>query len=114
VTLKTTATLLGTTEQDFRGDVSRGCMVNDGKPGDGRRRAAGLAATRGSRCPTGDWDDPFLSVNVHDNGHPVDGQPVDQASAILLFEATAAAVCAGTRTLAVFPLEHGNFIVIDS
>jgi hypothetical protein len=106
--------LLGTTEQDFRGDVSRGCMIV----------TANQASVVGELPESQQFTVPgappalgkiaFLSVNVHDNGHPMDGQPVDQASAILLFEATAARLCAGTQTLAVFPLEHGNFVVIDS
>src|SRR5207302_10936696 len=104
VTVTTNATLAGTMQTNFHGDVSRGCLLVTGNqatavgelPESEQFEVPGVGTVR------------FLAVTVVDNGHPQAGEPVDLASAILLFEQTEVRVCAGLRTLPVFPLTHGN------
>jgi hypothetical protein len=107
VTLSTDAILEGTTLQHFHGDVKDGCLIVTGN----RATAVGelpaseqFVASNGQRVR-------FLAVSVEDNGN---GNAVDQASAILLFERSGQRVCAGVVTLPVFPLDHGNFVVQDA
>ena len=108
------AAIFGTTNTQFRGDVSNGCLIVNG------RTALAVGELPESErfvvpgAPPGAGPVRFVAVTVVDNGPPEMGQPADLASGLLLFERTGRRACAGTVIPAAGPLTHGNFVVIDA
>lgn len=111
VQLRTTIdTDLGSVTTTFHGDVSEGCLVVVAN----KAVAVGHLPEDEQYTLEGFGTIEYAALIVTDNGHPIDGQPVDEAFPVLLRASSAARVCAGLTPLGLTPIDHGNFVVEDA
>ena len=107
-TVVVTATF-NTGERTLHGDVSQGCMITTGNE----------VVVVGKIPPEEQWFTEgfgwveYAYARIVDNGR-ASGEPVDLATGRGLRESTKLAVCGGDPIREVWPLESGDFTVIDN